>query len=165
MSVALITDIRESTWAAIPGPWPGFPVAQIYIHIAIYTSTTGIPVFLNSSSSSTQHHHLTPQHPLECPQGGIAPQSCALQPGSDPLPGELKIPSSPNHPQNPITLLCNTIFPVLQGGGSHAKTKPGVAVSTRRGAAPSPKILISSGTRLGQGMPTPGSAGFSSTTP
>lgn len=109
MSIGLIMGMRESIWAAIPGPCQGFPMAHIYIfiyiysyiYILIYRSTTGIPISLCSSSSSTEHHHLTLHTPA--PSGmslgwdSDAPQSCALQPGRDPLPGEHQIPSSP-HP-------------------------------------------------------------------
>lgn len=77
----------------------GFPVAQIYIKIdiIIYTSTTGIPVSLCSSCFSSSPHSgpLTPQHPPECPQGGIQVLPNPV-PCSQALPGELQLPSAPN---------------------------------------------------------------------
>lgn len=133
-----------------------FILYYIILYIAIYTSTRGIPISLYSSSSSTQHHHLT--------------LASGMSPGWDcpsvPCPAARQGPSPRRDPIIPKSLLGSIIFPVLEGGGSDAQTKPAVAVSTGRGAAPSPKILpnpnpkvlISSGTRLGQGMPTPGSA-------
>lgn len=79
MSIALMVDIRESTWAAIPGPCPGFSCGTdtyIYIYIYIYSYIQTLQVSSHPSAPAALPQSIltsliTPQHPLECPQGGI----------------------------------------------------------------------------------------------
>lgn len=137
VSIALTLHIRESTWVAHLGPYPGFYM-YIYIHTYKHYRYPSSPLLCTSGwFHATEHQHLPlalallPRHPPACPQGEGLGVPCSVPAAQSPVaPLIHPAPGIALHPIVSKSLLGNIIFPVLEGGRSDAKTNPTLATST-----------------------------------
>lgn len=168
MSIGLIMGMRESIWAAIPGPCQGFPMAHIYIfiyiysyiYILIYRSTAGIPISLCSCSSSTEHHHLT----LHTPAPSGMSLGTWIQMPPNPVPCSQAVTLSRERPKSHHLHIPPLQHPELSGFSSargrreRCQNQASCSCEHRKGScslSQNPHLLWHT---PGQGMPTPGSA-------